>query len=114
MADVKATVTGVDTYAWVDADGNRQSADRDAEITVSADEFDRVPGALSKSGDKREDGTDALGYPTDHESLDALAVANDFNFSQHTSTVPEKIKELTEADIDPTSAPKKRSSKSSS
>lgn len=100
MADVKATVTGVDTYRWVDADGNQQSADRGAEIKVTADEFDRVPGALSKPG---EAGSNTGGFPTVHEALDALAVANNFNFSQHTSTISEKVKELLDAGIDPES-----------
>jgi hypothetical protein len=96
---MKAVVTGVDTYSWVD-DKGRYSADRGDTIEVSADEFDRVPGALSKPGDA---GSNTAGFPTVHEALDALANANKFNFSQHTSTIPEKIKELLEAGIDPES-----------
>lgn len=101
MADVKATVTGVDTYRWVDADGAIQSADRGDEITVTERELDRVPGALTRA---RGDAV-AGGYPTTQEGLDALAAANDFNFSQHTRTESEKIRELTAAGIDPTSGP---------
>jgi hypothetical protein len=101
MAGVKAVVTGVDTYRWVDGDSVK-TADRGEEITVSQEEFDRVPGALSKPGDA---GSSTGGFPTVHEALDALATANDFNFPQHVRTVPEKVKALLDAGIDPDSGP---------
>lgn len=101
MADktVKATVTGTDVYRWVDADGVIQEAYRGDEIEVSEAEYGRSPGALSGGTD------DFDAFPTSQAALDALAAANNFNFSQHTRTVPEKIKELVDAGIDPASGP---------
>lgn len=109
---VDAVVVGVDTYAWVDEDGNRQTADRGEKITVSADEFARIDGALAKAGSKQakavtgdtDDDTGATspsGYPLDHESLDALAEKNDFSFDQHVRTPDEKIQALEQAGIRP-------------
>lgn len=101
MADktVKATVSGTDVYRWVDADGVIQEAYRGDEIEVTEAEYARSPGALTGASD------DFSEYPTSQKALDALADANGFNFSQHTRTVQEKIKELVEAGIDPDSGP---------
>ena len=51
-AVLKAVVVGVDTYRWVDENGDIQSADRGEEVFVSAKEFERIEGALSKPGSK--------------------------------------------------------------
>lgn len=96
---VKATVSGVDVYRWVDDDGVIQEAYRGDTIEVTEKELGRSPGALTGATD------DFSAFPTSQTALDALAEANDYSFAQHTRTVPEKIKELVEAGIDPASGP---------
>lgn len=104
---MKAVVSGVDVYRWIE-DGQTLEAYRGDEIDVSQDEFTRSPGALSKPGS----GTDGSsgGYPTVQEALDALADAHNHSFPQHVRTVQEKIKDLVDNNIDPDAPAPKRES----
>jgi hypothetical protein len=90
---MKAVVTGVDTYRWVDAKGVTHSADRGDEIDVSSEEFARVPGALSKPGENTQ-------RPTLHAALDALAEEAGVNFPQHVRTPAEKLQFLEQEGVD--------------
>lgn len=92
---MKAIVTGVDTYRWVDEDGNIQAAERGQEIDVSDDEFSRIEGALTKPSDA------VAGYPSKQADLDALASENDVVFDEDTKTVAQKQAALLAAGVDP-------------
>jgi hypothetical protein len=108
---LKAVVTGVDVYRWVE-DGEIKEAVRGDEIEVTETEYKRSPGALSKAGSKAakaakagSDGeTTPAGWPTSHEDIDALAEKNDVSFDQHVRTLSEKVTALEQAGVSPPSA----------
>lgn len=115
----KAAVTGVDTYRWVDDDGNVQSAERGDGIDVSDKEFERGVGlgALSKPGtvEAKEAKADAADvpasdkpgvdpdtlWPKTHKEIDELAGAFDFVFDADAKTVEAKAEALAAAGFRP-------------
>ncbi len=92
---MKAIVTGVDDYRWVDADGNIQSAERGSTIDVDEKEFARIEGALSKPADAK------AGFPKSHDELDALAAENDVTWPEGTKTTAAKVEALVAAGVEP-------------
>ncbi|RDI73308.1 hypothetical protein Gocc_2908 [Gaiella occulta] len=104
---MRAVVSGVDTYRWV-ADGEIRSADRGDEIDVSADEFDRVEGALSKPGSRDAQEPDGAkqppGWPSTHNDLQALADSLSFEWPETKMTVAAKIAALEAAGHTPPAA----------
>lgn len=115
---MKAVVTGVDNYRWVDEDGLIQEAAKGAEIDVSEKEFERAQKmsadgaldkpALAKPGSKEakaaaadDDAGPEGEYPSNHADLDALAADNDVEWSRASLTVAEKQAELQAAGVAP-------------
>lgn len=92
---MKAVVTGVDDYRWVDEDGNIQSASRGDTIDVSDKEFKRIEDALSKPADA------TAGFPSKQADLDALAAENDVVFDADTKSVADKQAALLAAGVSP-------------
>lgn len=115
---MKAVVTGVDNYRWVDDDGLIQEAAKGAEIDVSEKEFERAqkmsadgaleqpalakPGSAEAKAALADDGSDtaeAADFPDTHDELDALADANDVEWSKARLNVAEKQAELQAAGV---------------
>lgn len=116
MANVKAVVTGVDTYRWVDADGTVCQAEKGDTIEISSDEFDRGVDleALSKAstreakdaaGDQKDNTTPAsekpveepVEWPKTHKELDSLAEEFGVVFDKADKTVEAKQIALADA-----------------
>lgn len=117
---MKAIVAGVDSYRWVDEDGVIQEADQGSEIDVSEKEFARAqkmseggvlehpalvkPGSREHKAFKSDAAAEpeaAAEFPDKHADLDALADANNVEWSKASLNVAEKQAELQAAGVSP-------------